>query len=404
MKVGLVSKSDVRGGGASAVAADITRYLTKLGHTAVHFNAEDDSEHPLYGDVSRIIRTLKKIEGKRGYRDHNAIELLSSTVRKLRGDFDIIHMHDLSTILSHQAVNWISQKTPVLWTLHDCSPFTAGCLYPTDCTQFQSTCEFCPQLGNWPLQTRKNKVKSLHLRRKKLQDSNVHFSAPSRWMIEQYKSASWASDKVSFVTNGVDLDSFRPRNVAEMRAKHGIPDDGRPVYLYSASHLGDLRKGPEKVAEIARQMADRNPVIVLVGRFSEAAADLFDGLSIVHAGFVKIQEARAELYSLCDVAFVLSQQENCPLIILECLAAGTPVAAFDNGGIPELLVNGKTGVLSHNEVEPIVVFLRGLRPKKLAELRKTCRDAAIRNHNYEDVCKAYVELYQQILDGEPVNG
>ncbi|WP_170411079.1 glycosyltransferase [Ruegeria atlantica] len=399
MKVAVVSKSDVRGGGASAVAADVTRYLQKFGHTAVHFNADDDSQHPIYGGAGPVIRALKNLEGKRGYRDHNPFELLSSTVRSLRQDFDIVHMHDLSTTLSHEAVNWISQKTPVLWTLHDCSPFTAGCLYPTNCTQFQSTCEFCPQLGNWPMQTRKNRVKTLHTRRKKLQQENVHFSAPSRWMIEQYKSAGWPADKAHFITNGVDLEGFRLRNVSEMRKKHDIPDDGRPVYLFSASHLGDSRKGPNKVAEIARIMEDKDPVIVLVGRYSELAADLFEGLSVVHAGFVKDQETRAELYSLCDTAFVFSEEENCPLIVLECLASGTPIAGFANGGIPELVDNGVTGILTKNKIEPIVEFLRELTPEKLTDIRKSCREAATSGHNYEDICNSYIKLYQQILGG-----
>lgn len=399
MRVAVVSKSDVRGGGASAVASEITRYLTNRGHVALHFCADEHAEYPLYGSVGGLIRGLKKVEGKRGYRDHNAFELLSSTVRNLRRDFDIVHVHDLSTTLSHEAVGWIARRTPVLWTLHDCSPFTAGCLYPAECTQFQTTCQYCPRLGDWPMHTRKNRVKSLHLRRKKLQDANVHFSAPSYWMMEQYKSAGWPAEKVHFVTNGVDLETFRARDVAKMRIKHGIPNDGRPVYLFSASHLGDSRKGPNAVAEIARYLIDKNPTILLVGRYSDFAAQLFEGLNVIHAGFVIENEIRAELYSLCDFAFVFSKEENCPLIVLECLASGTPIAAFANGGIPELLENGVTGILSNDKVEPIAEFLRSLPPEKLSSMRVACRKAAVSRHNYNDICGSYIDLYQQVISG-----
>jgi glycosyltransferase involved in cell wall biosynthesis len=200
------------------------------------------------------------------------------------------------------------------------------------------------------------------------------------------------------VTNGVDLEGFRLRDVSEMRRKHGIPDDGRPVYLFSASHLGDTRKGPKQVAAIARHLEKKKPIILLVGRYSEAAADMFEDLDVIHAGFVKNQETRAELYSLCDTAFVFSEEENCPLIVLECLASGTPIAGFCNGGIPELVENGVTGMLSENTIDPIVQFLEGITPDKLNRIRHACREAAVNTHDYNVICNSYIRLYQQILD------
>ncbi len=217
-------------------------------------------------------------------------------------------------------------------------------------------------------------------------------------MLEQYKSAGWPEEKAHFITNGVDLEIFRPRAVTELRAKHGIPDDGRPVYLFSASHLGDSRKGPKTVAEIANQLKDKNPTIVLVGRYSSLAADLFEGLNIVHAGFVKDDETRAELYSLCDATFVFSKEENCPLIVLECLASGTPIAGFASGGIPELVENGVTGVLSNGDIEPVARYLRNLSPEKLSTTRVACRKAAVNGHDYNDVCKSYISLYQKLIE------
>jgi glycosyltransferase involved in cell wall biosynthesis len=37
--------------------------------------------------------------------------------------------------------------------------------------------------------------------------------------------------------------------------------------------------------------------------------------------------------------------ENCPMAILEAAALGVPVVASDVGGIPELVTNGRTGLL-----------------------------------------------------------
>jgi glycosyltransferase involved in cell wall biosynthesis len=64
----------------------------------------------------------------------------------------------------------------------------------------------------------------------------------------------------------------------------------------------------------------------------------------VHAGFVGRAELRQHLAGAS--ALVLpSLEENCPMVLLEAMAAGVPVAASNAGGIPDLVETGVTGIL-----------------------------------------------------------
>jgi glycosyltransferase involved in cell wall biosynthesis len=63
--------------------------------------------------------------------------------------------------------------------------------------------------------------------------------------------------------------------------------------------------------------------------------------------FMGLQHDMPAFWRLCDVAVVPSAEfiEACPMAPLEAMACGRPVVATRNGGLVELIVDGKTGVL-----------------------------------------------------------
>jgi glycosyltransferase involved in cell wall biosynthesis len=79
---------------------------------------------------------------------------------------------------------------------------------------------------------------------------------------------------------------------------------------------------------------------------------------VVH--FVGVQADPLEWFRLFD-AFVLPAREDpFPLVCLEAAAMGCPIVAFDNGGIPELLVRGAGEVVSYPDVEEFAVQVGAL--------------------------------------------
>lgn len=65
----------------------------------------------------------------------------------------------------------------------------------------------------------------------------------------------------------------------------------------------------------------------------------------------------ADLRQLCAITLVFSRYENFPGVCLEAMAYGCPLVATDNGGIPEIVIDGKTGLLGKNN-DPNDLFIK----------------------------------------------
>ncbi len=130
-----------------------------------------------------------------------------------------------------------------------------------------------------------------------------------------------------------------PAAVAALRARLGLGD--RPVVLYVGKHSPG--KGTADLAAAAALVAPRVPhaLFVLVGEGDLAAA----GDNVRRLGPLPNAEVLA-LYPLADVVVVPSViPDALSRVILEAMAAGRPVIGTDVGGTPELVIDGKTGLL-----------------------------------------------------------
>ncbi len=88
-------------------------------------------------------------------------------------------------------------------------------------------------------------------------------------------------------------------------------------------------------------------------------------------------------------------QEPFGLTLIESMACGTPVVAFDKGSIPEIVDDGKSGFV----VRTIKQMVRAV--KKTAKLnRQEIRRYALANFNAKKMTEGYLKIYEQILKAQ----
>jgi glycosyltransferase involved in cell wall biosynthesis len=136
-------------------------------------------------------------------------------------------------------------------------------------------------------------------------------------------------ERVAVISPGVDLNEF----VAGDRS-HELP---RILFVG-----GDFeRKGGKLLLEVFRQRLRNRAELILVTRDAVAAEP---GVTVRHNVRANSPELR-ELYATSDLFVLPTFADGSPLVLMEALAASLPVVATHVGGIPDMVLEGKTGYL-----------------------------------------------------------
>ena len=97
-----------------------------------------------------------------------------------------------------------------------------------------------------------------------------------------------------------------------------------------------------------------------------------------------------------------SLEENCPMTVLEAMAAGVPVVAAKVGGLPELFEEGVTGLFCdpNDPVSIRTAIQRVLsKPGFARELTARARRHANESFHPERIAQRHVEIYREVLSG-----
>jgi glycosyltransferase involved in cell wall biosynthesis len=181
-------------------------------------------------------------------------------------------------------------------------------------------------------------------------------------------------ERLSVIPNGVDTECFKPRDKAESKRALGISDE-RMLILY----CGNLRKvkGVDLLAQAVMPLCAARPNldVALVGsgeleaRVRRELAPLLKARRVLMPGALP-QAQVAQYMQAADLLVLPSRSEARGNVILEALACGTPVAAADVGGIPELMRPSHGYLFAPGQVQTILRTLLALsdNPPLLAQL------------------------------------
>ncbi|MBF0523741.1 MAG: glycosyltransferase [Deltaproteobacteria bacterium] len=347
--------------------------------------------------VYLVHRSCRLLSRYVGLPDFLTPELMFFWLAK-KDDYDLYHFHDISATFSPLAMRWIARRAPVVWTFHDCSPFTGGCMSPMDCTAYRTGCRNCPQLNCLHLMTPIDFTGAMQsYKRKTARTGLITPVVPSHWMADQAMKSGMFSITPVIIPNGIDTNLFRPYDKRQMRIQLGLPQE-EFIVLIASSYLTDERKGGQYALD-AINSCQRRVFVLTVGNKGDFLTHRLPGRPTKNIGYVRDHARLARYYAAADVFLFPTLVENCPLSLLETMACGTPAVTFRSGGVPELVTHRETGWM----VEPkdTTGLTEGLEfcydhPETLAEWARAGRIRAS-GHDPRTVINQHLKLYQQVI-------
>lgn len=148
-------------------------------------------------------------------------------------------------------------------------------------------------------------------------------------------------DRIRVIPHGLDLDKLTrngSEDHAEVRRRWGIGD--RKIVLFTGSLT--LRKGLPMLSELARYLQTRDDVALVVVGAPEPGRDYSFPDNVILTGELPRSQL-GDFYREASVFVMPSRFDNLSMSILEAMAFGLPVVAFDVGGNRDLVHDGVNG-------------------------------------------------------------
>jgi glycosyltransferase involved in cell wall biosynthesis len=189
---------------------------------------------------------------------------------------------------------------------------------------------------------------------------------------------------------------------------HGLPMQtfvfrARPQPGYLA-FLG--RISPEKRPDVAISIARRAGIPLKIAAkvdavdreyFDTRIAPLLDHPLIDYIGEIGEDQKSEFLGNARALLFPIDWPEPFGLVMIEAMACGTPVIAWNCGSVPEVIDHGVTGYIVDSEEEALAAL------GNIGQIdRRTVRAVFERRFAARTMARSYVDLYARMLDSRPL--
>ncbi|MCL5962375.1 MAG: glycosyltransferase [Chloroflexi bacterium] len=207
------------------------------------------------------------------------------------------------------------------------------------------------------------------------------------------------------ISNGVELRSFYPRPKDRRLAERlHIPDKSAVLY---AGRLDAEKRVDILIHAIPLVLQEVDCHFVIGGdgservKLQEMSARLGVDRNVTFTGFLDTSDYQS-VYSLADVFAIASPAELQSIVTLEAAASGLPIVAVNAGALPELVKDGRNGLLfpPDNPAELAAVLVRLLQNEELRRSMGQESRAIARRHDIDLAVSRYEVIYRGVIAGK----
>ncbi len=406
MQVASVTHYDLHGGAARAAYRIHQALRANEINSTMLVNAASSGDWTVQGPAGHLNRFIPKIRHAFGalltktLKTQNPV-LHSSAIlhsgwasRINNSSADVCHLHWINhEMMSIEDVANI--RMPIVWTLHDMWAFCGAEHYSEDFRwrdgynrSNRPAYESGFDLNRW-----------VWNRKRKAWKRPIHIVAPSQWLAECARQSKLMHDwPISVVNNALDTEVWRPVDKAYARELFGLSKDV-PLLLFGAlGGTADPRKGFDLLQAALENVRGKIDGLELVVFGQLAPKESIDfGFPVRYVGRLHDDLTLATLYSAVDVMVVPSKQEAFGQTASEAHACGTPVVAFDSGGLTDIVRHLQTGYLAKpfhaaSLAEGIIWVLHN--KARHASLSVASRQQALDRFSYSVIADQYRKIYE----------
>ena len=311
---------------------------------------------------------------------------------------DIFHLHNIHGYYINYPILFSFLKEynkPIVWTFHDCWNFTGHCAHfaALNCNKWQFECNKCPGIANYPKSFLDFSQRNYNLKKNSFTGlKNLTIIPVSNWLSNLIEKSFFKNYNKRLIYNGIDLDIFSPQKNSVLRNQLNLKNK---FVILGVAAPWSKKKGFNDIIKLSK-IIDSKSTIIIIGVSKEQKRELPNNI----IGIERTDNINqlAEYYSMADLFFNPTWEDNFPTTNLEALACGTPVATYNTGGSPEAIDCNTGFVIEQGDISSVLPIIEKVKSANKEYYIEACRKRATLLYNKNDRYKDYINLYNELLN------
>lgn len=411
-KIAFVSPHDYKGG-ASKIGYNLFNGFRDRGYNVRYFvgkkSLEDNDIEQIVKHTNRfgkflgkLIKLINRELGIENFYYPNSSKTL------IAWKPDLIHFHNIQgSYFDIRELSKISKHTPVVFTLHDTWMFTGHCSYFIECDRWKIGCGKCPDLKRRPSLKRDNTAFNWKRKKNIYNNSKFYVTAPSNWLLQEANHSILKNGmKIpTLINNGVDHQVFKPKDATILRQKLNIEKDEIVLlYVVSSNLISNPYKDFNTISKCIsfienNNKSDKKFTLIAIGEKKPETYE--NGVRKLYIGYLTKAENIADYFNIADLYLHAARAENYPNVVMEALSSGTPCIVTKTGGVPEQIIENKTGwVVPYEDYKAMAQKVLELseNPIIISDTGDRAREWIEKNHSNDHMLNAYQIYYKNVRD------